>query len=827
MISTIIETEATGPSIRTISESNGPIARPVQAGSTERVVQLREQLLDITPSLCAERGLLVTEAYRTYQADPPVLRRAKALAHTLANMSIYIAPGEIIVGNQASAPRAAPLFPEYLVDFLAVEIDEFAHRRADVFEVSPEVRSHILNDIVPAWHGKTMNDRVMAMMTPEVAGAQKAGVISGRGNITSGDGHIILNIQKVFDAGLNGIIGEAEAALESLSPYEAAAFKKRPFLEGAIITLQAAIDFAGRFADEAERQANLPATPAERRAELQTIALTCRRVPAAPPRTFQEAAQSAYFIHLISQIESNGHSFSLGRFDQYTCPLYLADLEAGRITRARALEILELLWLKLFSIIKVRPWDHTRFGIGYPTYQNVTIGGQTEDGKDATNDISYMVLETIRKIRLTQPNVSARIHTGTPDRFLMECAETIKLGFGMPAMKNDEIIVAALLEKGVCPADAYNYAIVGCVEVAVPGKWGYRVTGMTFLNVLKVLEIALNDGVDPRTGQQLLPGTGDLAAFSLFEELYQAFQEQFMFYARTSFHLDAIADVCLEEMAPDAFCSALVDDCLKRGLTIKEGGARHDVVSGLQSGVVNTANALMALKQLVFEERKLTAKELMETLAADFDNEGGEAIRQRLLHAPKFGNDIDEVDELTARVMHDYQREMVKYHNSRYGRGPIGGGYAGSTSNISANVPLGAKIGATPDGRRCGEPIAEGVSPVHGTDTAGPTAVMRSVSKLPTIKMVAQLLNIRLSSTALASQSGLKRLVTLLKGFRNLKVWHVQFNTVGTETLLAAQADPEQYRDLVVRVAGYSALFVTLDQATQDDIIRRTVHELG
>jgi formate C-acetyltransferase len=791
------------------------------------VYRLREQLLHTTPSLCAERGLLITEAYEKHQADPPVLRRAKALAHILANMTIYIAPQEIIVGNQASAPRAAPLFPEYLVDFLANEIEEFPQRRADVFEVSPAVKAHILETIVPAWRGKTLNDRVMAMMPQDVTGAQQAGVISGRGMITSGDGHIILNIDEVIDLGLEGIIAEAEAALANLSPYEATEFKKRPFLEGAIITLKAAINFAQRYAAEAERQAALPTTPAERKAELETIAAACRRVPAKPPRTFQEAVQSAYFVHLISQIESNGHSFSLGRFDQYTYPFYQADLAAGRISRDQALEILELLWLKLFSIIKVRPWDHTRFGIGYPTYQNVTVGGQTENGQDATNDISFMVLETIRQVRLTQPNVSARVHTGTSDRFLMECAKTIKLGFGMPAMKNDEIIIPALLEKGVTPADAYSYAIVGCIEVAVPGKWGYRVTGMSFLNVLKILEITLNNGVDPKTALQLRPGRGDLTAFSSLEELYQAFYEQYMFYTRISFHMDAVADVCLEEMVPDAFCSALVDDCLERGLTIKEGGAVYDAVSGLQSGVTNVANALMALKKLVFEEKKLTAAEVMAALASDFENEGGEVVRQRLLRAPKYGNDIDQVDELAVRVMKDYQQEMVKYHNSRYGRGPIGGGYAGSTSNISANVPLGAKIGATPDGRKAGEPIAEGVSAVHGTDVGGPTTIMHSVSKLPTIKMLAQLLNLRLSPSVLSTEAGLKRLVTFLKGFRNLKVWHVQFNTVDTETLLAAQKNPEQYRDLVVRVAGYSALFVTLDQATQDDIIRRTVHELN
>ncbi|MCP5113507.1 MAG: glycyl radical protein [bacterium] len=782
-----------------------------RAGSTQRVQHLRERLLDRTPSLCAERGRLITEACEEYAAHPPVLRRAKALAHVLDHMSIYIADGELIAGNQASAPRAAPLFPEYAADFLADEIDEFPNRRADVFRVSPEVKKIILDQIVPRWRGKTLYARAKALMPDEVSKAHEAGAISGRGNITSGDGHIIVNIAKVLEKGLNEIISEVEGTLQGLLPYEAADFKKQAFLEGAIITLQAAMRFASRYADEAERLA--ADADSERKAELLGIADVCRKVPAEPAGGFHEAVQSAWFIHLITQIESNGHSFSLGRFDQYVYPFYRADLEAGRITRARALEILELLWLKLFSVIKVRPWSHTRFGIGYPTYQNVTIGGQTPDGQDATNEVSYMVLETIRETRLTQPNVSARIHTGTPDRFLMECARTIKLGFGMPAMKNDEIIVPALLEKGVRPEDAYNYAIVGCIEAAVPGRWGYRNTGMSFLNLLKVLELTLHGR--------------PLADFDSIEALYGAYREQLQYYTSISIAMDTLADTCLEEMVPDAFCSALVDDCISRGKTIKEGGAVYDVISGLQSGVSNVANALMALKTTVFDEQTLSPQQVMEALAADFKNPGGEVVRQRLLHAPKYGNDDEQVDRYAVRVMNDYLSEAAKYHNTRHGRGPIGGSYAGSTSNISANVPLGAGVGATPDGRFAGEPINEGISPVHGTDTGGPTKVLRSATRLPTIKNLAQLLNLRLSPTTLATEEGLRRLVMLIKGFRNLKAWHVQFNTVDTETLLEAQKHPEHYRDLVVRVAGYSALFVSLDKATQDDIIQRTVHELG
>jgi formate C-acetyltransferase len=397
---------------------------------------------------------------------------------------------------------------------------------------------------------------------------------------------------------------------------------------------------------------------------------------------------------------------------------------------------------------------------------------------------------------------------------------------GMPAIKNDEIIIPALLEKGVHAEDAYDYAIVGCIEAAVPGKWGYRNTGMSFLNLLKVLELTLHDGTDPATGLQLLPGHGDLTAFDSMESLYAAFREQLRFYTRLSIVADTVADLCLEAMTPDAFCSALVDDCVQRGKTIKEGGAVYDIISGLQSGVANLADALMALKTQVFDEKVLTAAQVMESMAADFQNPGGEMVRQRLLHAPKYGNDIIAADELAARVLDDYLDEAHRYHNTRAGRGPIGGGYAGSTSNISANVPMGACVGATPDGRRACEPIAEGVSPVHGSDTGGPTKVLCSVARLSNIKSLAQLLNLRLSPGNLDSEEGLNRLVALLKGFRSMKLWHVQFNTVSTQALLDAQQHPEKYRDLVVRVAGYSALFVTLDKATQDDIINRTSHDM-
>jgi pyruvate formate-lyase/glycerol dehydratase family glycyl radical enzyme len=796
------------------------------SGMSARVRALRENLLDTMPSVCVERARYFTEAYRKHENDPMVLRRAKSLAHVLANMTIYIQPGEVLVGNQASAPRAAPIFPEFSVDWIAPEIDEFIHRPADRFTVNPEVKRELLEEIIPYWEGRTLYDRARAGMPEDVWQAQDMGLISGRGNITSGDGHIIMDIPRVLAEGLEGFIQRAEVRLEALqSTTHMEDLKAVAFLQGAVIACRAAIRFAERYTEEAERQAAACSDP-QRKEELRRIAAICRRVPGKPAHSFQEAVQSAWFVHLISQIESNGHSFSMGRFDQYAYPFYQADMQAGLITREFALDLVEQLWLKLFSVIKIRPWSHTRFGIGYPTYQNVTVGGQTPDGKDATNELSYLVLETIRETRLTQPNVSARYHSGTPDRFLFECARTIRLGFGMPAMKNDEMIIPALLEKGVVSEDAYNYAIVGCVEAAVPGKWGYRNTGMAFLNLLKVLELAYNNGQDTVTGVTLHPGKGRLEDFTTFEELYAAFYDQMKYYTRAHVVFDTIADLSLEELSPDAFCSALVDDCLERGKTIKEGGSVYDVVSGLQSGLANVANALMALKTRVFDEKTLSAEEVHEALSTNFEGIPGEKIRQQLLSVPKYGNDIAEVDDLAVRVLSDYLEIVKPYRTTRAGRGPIGCNYAGSTSNISANVPMGQPVCATPDGRRAGEPIAEGVSNFHGTDTRGPTAVMRSVTKLPTIKMLAQLLNLRLSPATLATDAGLWRLVTLLRGFQALKGWHVQFNVVDSKTLKLAQANPEEYKDLVVRVAGYSALFVSLDKATQDDIIMRTELEL-
>jgi formate C-acetyltransferase len=492
-------------------------------------------------------------------------------------------------------------------------------------------------------------------------------------------------------------------------------------------------------------------------------------------------------------------------------------------------ELLTNLWLKTFTVNKIRSWSHTRFSAGSPLYQNVTIGGQTPDGPhDAVNPLSYLVLRSVAQARLPQPNLSVRYHRGLDDHFMRECIEVMRLGFGIPAFNNDEIIIPSLVAKGVAAADAHDYSAIGCVEVAVPGKWGYRVTGMSFLNFPKTLLVALNDGRDPKSGVQLVPGHGHLRDMATFDRVLHAWDETVRQFQRQCVILDACCDLALEQNVADVLCSALVDDCVDRGRTLKEGGAVYDFVSDLQVGIANLGDSLAAIKRCVFEDLALTGGQLWDALESDFAGPDGERIRELLLAAPKWGNDDDYVDELLVRAYATDIDEIFRHRTTRYGRGPIGGTYYAGTSSISANVPQGASTGATPDGRRAGAPLAEGCSPSHGMDRNGPTAVFKSVAKLDTERITGGvLLNQKVSPQVLARPADRAKLVALLRTFFNrLRGFHVQYNVVSREVLLDAQAHPERHRDLIVRVAGYSAFFTVLSRQAQDDIIARTEQSL-
>ncbi|HBC77992.1 MAG TPA: formate C-acetyltransferase/glycerol dehydratase family glycyl radical enzyme, partial [Bacteroidales bacterium] len=502
---------------------------------------------------------------------------------------------------------------------------------------------------------------------------------------------------------------------------------------------------------------------------------------------------------------------------------------AGRIGEEFAIELLENTWLKLLSINKIRSWSHTRYSAGGPLYQNVTIGGQTTDGKDAVNDLSFLILDSVGRMKLTQPNLSVRFHKNIDPLFLDECVNVIGKGFGMPAFNNDEIVIPSLIGIGVTKEDAYNYSAIGCIEIAVPGKWGYRCTGMSFLNFMRVFLAAMNNGLDTMTGKTFFPGKGDFADFKNFDELMAAWKQQVQLFTKATVEIDTAVDLALEELVPDILCSAFVDDCIARGKTIKEGGSVYDFISGLQVGIANLGNSLAAIKKLVFEDGVISKEVLMQNLKNNFEGRDGEKTRQILLnYAPKFGNDDDYIDNLLADAYMCYIDELKQYHTTRFGRGPIGCAYYAGTSSISSNVPSGSVVPATPDGRKAFTPVAEGCSPTSGTDTLGPTAVFKSVSKLPTDKILGGvLLNQKLAPSALANETQKQKLISIIRTFfATLKGWHVQYNIVSRDTLLAAKKNPENYRDLVVRVAGYSAFFTTLSPDTQDDIIARTEQTL-
>ena len=785
-----------------------------------RTDAMRKRILNSQPAVCTERAVLTTEAYRAHEKDQVVLKRAYMVDAVLRNMSIYIDRDALIVGNQASADRAAPIFPEYAMDWVVAELDEYEKRDGDRFTISEE-NKRILREIFPYWKGRTLKDKGYAAFPEESRLFYDLGIIKTEGNITSGDAHIAADYSLVLKEGLAGLRKRTLEAQAKLNLAEFTDLKKSYFYRAVLIVLDAIEAFALRFANLAEEQAG-EAAPG-RAEELLEIARICRKVPMFPADTFHEALQSVWFIHLILQIESNGHSLSYGRLDQFCHPYYLKSKAEG-MTEEDGLELLENLWLRTYSINKIRSWSHTRFSAGSPLYQNVTIGGQTPDGDDAVNELSRLILKSVARCHLPQPNLTVRYHKGLSDEFMHECIAVIRCGFGMPAFNNDEIIIPSFLSLGVSKEDAYNYSAVGCVEVAVPGKWGYRCTGMSFVNFPKTLMIALNNGVDIESGKRVYNGIGHFRDMESFDDVMRAWDLFIREFCRQAVILDSSADMVLEQEVPDILCSALTSDCIGRGKHLKEGGAVYDFISDLQVGIANLGDSLAAIKKCVYEEKSVTRAELWDALLHNFAGEKGEQIRQKLIAAPKYGNDNDYVDSLLVEGYDSYIDEIAKYKNTRFGRGPIGGVYYAGTSSISANVPQGAGTCATPDGRHAGEPLAEGCSPSHSMDVSGPTSVLKSVSKLRTEKITGGvLLNQKVTPSMLDQPRDREKLLLMLRTFFDvLHGFHIQYNVVSRETLLDAQIQPDRHRDLIVRVAGYSAFFNVLSRQTQDDIIERT-----
>ena len=794
---------------------------------TERMKEFREEVLDEKPYIDAQRAILATLAYKENLNQPRVMVRAKMLEKVLDHMSIYIEDKSLLAGNQATKNRNAPIFPEYTMEFVMNELDQFEKRDGDIFYITEKTKEQ-LREIAPFWQNNNLRARGEALLPEEVRVFMETGVFGMEGKLNAGDAHLAVNYERILKDGLRGYekrVKEYKATLDLTNPDNV---DKYCFYNAVLIVLKAVRNFANRYSvlakDLAEKELNQ-----KRKIELLEISRICSKVPYEPAETFKEAVQSVWFIQLILQIESNGHSLSYGRFDQYMYPYYDRDIKNGTIKESEALELLTCLWIKTLTINKVRSQAHTLSSAGSPMYQNVTIAGQTTDKKDAVNDLSFLVLKSVAQTRLTQPNLTVRYHKNINKRFLDECVEVMRLGFGMPALNNDEIIIPSFMDWQVKEEDAYNYSAIGCVETAVPGKWGYRCTGMSYINFPRMLLCTMNNGVDLTSNKRFTKGYGYFTEMESYEELLKAWDKTIREITRYSVIVENVIDKASERDVPDILCSALTDDCIARGKTIKEGGAVYDFISGLQVGIANMADCLAAIKKLVYEEKKITRQELWDAILDDFSSPKNKKIQEMLIReAPKYGNDDDYVDQLIVEAYDSYIEEIEKYPNTRYNRGPIGGIRYAGTSSISANVGQGMSTMATPDGRNAFEPLAEGCSPAHNSDKNGPTAVFKSVSKLRTNKITGGvLLNQKMTPQMLSTEENRQKLELLIKTFFNrLHGYHVQYNIVSKETLIDAQKHPEKHKNLIVRVAGYSAFFNVLSKKTQDDIIGRTEQSL-
>ncbi len=832
-----------------------------QIEKSARIDKLISALYEKMPEIEADRGELITESYMATENLPVILRRSAAFKHILENIPIVIRDGELIVGSNSVAPRGCQVYPEYSYEWLLEEFETVASREADPFFISEETKKR-LRRVYPYWKGKTVSDLATRIMAPEAYAAfTKHDVFTVGNYFYNGVGHINVNYNKVLTVGYEGIIRETETALASLKVSDPDYAERSAFLKAVIESLQAVITYANRYADLAEQKAAV-CRDETRKKELLRIAANCRRVPAKPAEDFWQACQSFWFVQQLLQLESSGHSISPGRFDRYMYPFFKKDLDNGTVTYESAQELIDCIWVKLNDINKVRDAASAKGFAGYGMFQNLIVGGQDSFGFDATNDLSYMCLEAAMHVRLPQPSLSIRVWNGSPQDLLIKAAALTRVGSGLPAYYNDEIIIPALMHRGLTLEDARDYCIIGCVE---PQK-GSKTDGWhdaAFFNMCRPLELVFSNGVDK--GVQIGLKTGEVTEMASFKEFYDAYKKQSDYMVSLLVNADNAVDAAHAARCPLPFQSSMVEDCIGRGKSVQEGGAIYNFTGPQGFGIANMTDALIAVKKYVFDEKSITMAELKEALrynygkgmtvsqkaeiaaeiAGSLKNNGMdldetalaaiakevdaatsvpqdkkarfEEIFSLIEKAPKYGNDDPETDMFARDVAYIYTKEVEKYRNHR------GGMFQAGLYPVSANVPLGAQTGATPDGRYACTPIADGVGPVSGRDKLGPTATANSVAALDHgIASNGTLLNQKFHPSALAGMEGLEKFVALIRGFFDQKGMHMQFNVVSRETLLDAQAHPEKYKTLVVRVAGYSALFTTLSRSLQDDIINRT-----
>ena len=826
---------------------------------SERISRLVENLYRKMPEIEPDRAVLLTESYRETEGEPIIMRRAKAFAHILAHIPITIREEELVVGSSTLAPRGCQTFPEFSYEWLEAEFDTIEKRSADPFYISEDTKKK-LREVHKYWKGKTTSELALSYMAPEAAAAIEHNIFTPGNYFYNGVGHVTVQYEKVLEIGLEGIIREAARELAACNVGDGDYARKHCFLEAVIMSCAAVIGYAGRYAALAKQEAEA-CTDKKRKEELLQIASVCERVPARGAHSFHEACQSFWFIQQLLQMESSGHSISPGRFDQYMYPYYEKDLKEGSLTREYAQELIDCIWVKLNDLNKARDAASAEGFAGYSLFQNLIVGGQNENGEDVTNDLSFLCIWASAHVFLPQPSLSVRVWNCTPHELLVEAAKLTRTGIGLPAYYNDEVIIPSLMNRGLTLEDARTYNIIGCVEPQKAGKTeGWH--DAAFFNMCRPLELVFSNGKDK--GEQVGLATGPVEQMGTFEEFYDAYKKQMEYCISLLVNADNAIDTAHADRCPLPFLSSMVDDCMKRGKTVQEGGAVYNFTGPQGFGIANVADSLYAVKKLVFEEKKVTLSEYKKALALNFgkgfdsitvqemteeiikelakagqqpsqaqiagivkgimnteipdkDRELCEKLLAMIDEIPKYGNDIEEVDSFAREVAYTYTKPLQNYRN------PRGGIFQAGLYPVSANVPLGAQTGATPDGRLAHTPVADGVSPTAGRDIHGPTATANSVSKLDHgIASNGTLLNQKFHPSALSGDEGLNNFVALIRSYFDQKGSHMQFNVVDRNTLLDAQKYPEKYQHLVVRVAGYSALFTTLSRSLQDDIIRRT-----
>ncbi|MFX0053602.1 MAG: glycyl radical protein [Candidatus Hermodarchaeota archaeon] len=772
-----------------------------------RTSRLRDRMLDAQPTISSERARLFTEYLKSHEDEPAKIRMAKAFSFVLDNMTLRIEPEEVIVANMGPTPRSCQIFPEYSWTWIYDELDRFNKRRTERFEIE-ESDKKTLRDVFEYWKGKSTAEIAREEMPADSQRASKAGLFT-IGAPGTGIGHFIPDYERVLSEGLEAMASEA-ASLQAKTKDK----DKQEFYEAVEISIAGVIGFANRYADLAEQMAADTNEP-ERRKELEQMAEICRRVPAKPATSFHEALQSFWFIHLLVQLESNGHSVSTGRFDQYMYPFYSKDIASGLINKETAIELLEMLWIKFASVIKLRNEYYSVAFAGFPMFQNLTIGGQDSNGDDACNDLTELILEATGNTRVTQPTISFRWHKGTPERFKLKVVDVISKGLGMPGLFNDEIIIPLMKDKGTDPSEIHDYSILGCVEPIIAGKSDPR-QNIGYVNLPKILEITLNNGRDPGTGEMVGLLTGDPRDFKSFDELWQAYEKQLDHAIDLLTRADRVAAGILSSEKPTPFISSLLQGCLEIGKTMQEGGAKYNSGGIMGTGVAIVADSLSMVRKYVFESTEISMDQMLQMLENDY--EGKEEFRIRLENDPdKYGNDIERVDFLARDTGRAFCNSIQKRMTTR--NGP----YHGALFSVSMYIPQGEVLGATPDGRKAGKMISDGVSPTQNRDVHGPTAAMNSVARLDhRLCYNGTLYNMKFTPDYFESTSSRKKFISLIDGYFKLGGLHVQFNVVDKETLEDAKVNPLQHRDLIVRVAGYSAYFIELDPFVQDEVIART-----